>query len=208
MLPKRIRPRDAHSAGRREHSKTCAINLFSHPPTARSEVRGLPANAPAIWTTHPPTRPAPPRRRKRFYIQFPPPYIAVALGRSPPGAEFMLVHVLKSKIHRAQVTAGDVNYEGSLGIARDLMDKVGLLPYEKILCGNMANGERFETYAIPAEPGSGQVILNGATARLGKPGDRLTIMSFTEVDAAAAKSWKPQVIVLGEQNAVVSERGL
>jgi aspartate 1-decarboxylase len=120
----------------------------------------------------------------------------------------MLVHVLKSKIHRAQVTAGDVNYEGSLGIARDLMDRVGLLPYERILCGNMANGERFETYAISAEPGSGQIILNGATARLGKPGDRLTIMSFTEVDASAAKSWKPQVIVLGEKNAVASERGI
>ena len=120
----------------------------------------------------------------------------------------MLVHVLKSKIHRAQVTAGDVNYEGSLGIARDLMDKVGLLPYERILCGNMANGERFETYAIPAEPGSGQIVLNGATARLGKPGDRLTILSFTEVEASEAKSWQPQIIVLGERNKVVSERGL
>ncbi len=120
----------------------------------------------------------------------------------------MLVHVLKSKIHRARVTAGDVNYEGSLGIARDLMDKVGLLPYERILCGNMANGERFETYAIPAAAGSGQIILNGATARLGKPGDRLTIMSFTEVDVAEAKSWHPRVIVLGEQNAVLHERGI
>ena len=120
----------------------------------------------------------------------------------------MMRELLKSKIHRAQVTAGDVNYEGSLGIARDLMDKVGLLPYERILCGNMANGERFETYAIAAEPGSGQIILNGATARLGKPGDRLTIMSFTEVGPEEAKSWKPQVIVLGEKNAVVSERGI
>ena len=120
----------------------------------------------------------------------------------------MLVHLLKSKIHRAQVTAGDVNYEGSLGIARDLMDKIGMLPYERILCGNMANGERFETYAIPAEPGSGQISLNGATARLGKPGDRLTIMSFAEVESAEAKSWKPRVIVLGEKNAVVNERGI
>jgi len=117
----------------------------------------------------------------------------------------MLVHVLKSTIHRAQVTAGNVEYEGSLGIARDLMDKVGLFPYERILCGNMANGARFETYAIPAEAGSGQIILNGATARLGKAGDRLTIMSFTEVDAAQAKSWKPQVIVLGEKNVVAKK---
>ena len=119
----------------------------------------------------------------------------------------MLVHVLKSKIHRAQVTAGDVNYEGSLGIARDLMDKVGLFPYEKILCGNMANGERFETYAIAAKAGSGDIVLNGATARLGKAGDRLTIMSFTEVKLAKVKKWKPRVIVLGEKNQVVSERG-
>ena len=115
----------------------------------------------------------------------------------------MLIHVLKSKIHRARVTAGDVDYEGSLGIARDLMDKAGLLPYERILCGNMANGERFETYAIAAERGSGQIILNGATALLGKPGDRLTIMSFAEVDAEEAESWKPQVIVLGEGNIIL-----
>ena len=115
----------------------------------------------------------------------------------------MLIHVLKSKIHRAQVTAGDVQYEGSLGIDRDFMDKVGLLPYERILCGNMANGERFETYAIAAERGSGQIILNGATALLGKRGDRLTIMSFAEMELVEAESWKPQVIVLGEGNAIV-----
>jgi aspartate 1-decarboxylase len=120
----------------------------------------------------------------------------------------MLVHVLKSKIHRAQITAGDVNYEGSLGISRDLMDKVGLLPYERILCGNTANGERFETYAIAAAPGMGHIILNGATALLGKAGDRITIMSFCEVDLAAAKSWQPQIIVLGEKNAVIDERGI
>jgi len=115
----------------------------------------------------------------------------------------MMIHVLKSKIHRARVTAGDVDYEGSLGIARDLLDEAGLLPYERILCGNMANGERFETYAIPAKRGSGQIILNGATALLGKPGDRLTIMSFAEVDAEEAESWKPQVIVLGEDNTIL-----
>jgi aspartate 1-decarboxylase len=119
----------------------------------------------------------------------------------------MLIHILKSKIHRAQVTAGNVNYEGSLGIDQDLMDKVGLLPYERILCGNMANGERFETYAIPAKRGSRQIILNGATAQLGKSGDRLTIMSFTEIEQARAGTWKPRVVVLGEKNAVVDERG-
>ncbi len=120
----------------------------------------------------------------------------------------MLVHLLKSKLHRAQVTAANLNYEGSMTIDRDLMDKVGLLPYEKILCSNMANAARFETYAIPGERGSGQIVLNGAAAHLGKPGDRLTIMSFTEIEAGEAKFWKPHVIVLGDNNAVVAERGI
>jgi aspartate 1-decarboxylase len=120
----------------------------------------------------------------------------------------MLVYLLKSKIHRAQVTASNLDYEGSMTIARDLMDKVGLFPYERILCSNMANAARFETYAIPGERGSGQIILNGAAAHLGKPGDRLTIMSFTQIDEAEAKFWKPHVIVLGEGNAIINERGL
>ena len=120
----------------------------------------------------------------------------------------MQVHLLKSKIHRAQVTDAHVNYEGSLTIAADLMEKVGLFPYEKILCSNLANGHRFETYAIPGEPGSKKIVLNGATAHLGKPGDRLTIMSYTTADSTQAKLWQPQVIVLGEENAIVQERGI
>ncbi len=120
----------------------------------------------------------------------------------------MLVHLLKSKIHRAQITAGNLQYEGSLSIDRDLMDRAGLLPYEKILCSNMANAARFETYAIPGERGSGEIVLNGPAAHLGKPGDRLTIMSFTEVEGAEAKFWKPHVIVLGENNRIVDDRGV
>ena len=120
----------------------------------------------------------------------------------------MQIHLLKSKIHRAQVTASSLDYEGSLTIATDLMEKVGLVPYERVLCSNLANGERFETYAIPGERGSGAIILNGATAHLGKVGDRLTIMSYTEVDEALAKKWAPRVIVLGEKNAISDERGI
>lgn len=120
----------------------------------------------------------------------------------------MLIHVLKSKIHRARVTGGNVNYEGSLSIDRSLMDKVGFVPYERILAGNMANGERFETYVIPGEQDSGDIVLNGATAHLGKPGDLLTIMSFTEIDVTHAKFWNPRVIVLGDNNAIVNERGV
>jgi aspartate 1-decarboxylase len=120
----------------------------------------------------------------------------------------MLVHLLKSKIHRAQVTAANVGYEGSMTIDRDLMDRAGLLPYERILCSNMANAQRFETYAIPGERGAGEIVLNGAAAHLGKAGDRLTIMSFTEVNADEAKFWKPRVIVLDEKNAIIIERGI
>jgi len=122
--------------------------------------------------------------------------------------EPMQVLLLKSKIHRARVTAGNVEYEGSLAIDQDLMDKAALLPYEKVLCGNMANGARWETYAIPAPRGSRAIILNGAVAHLGKPGDRITIMSFTWVDKAKARKWKPRVIVLGAQNEILDERGV
>ena len=115
----------------------------------------------------------------------------------------MQVHILKSKIHRAQVTSSSLDYEGSMTIAADLMDQAGLLPYERILCGNLANGARFETYAIPGERGSGQIQLNGATAHLGNIGDRLTIMSYAMVEANEARKWQPKVIVLGEKNAVI-----
>ena len=67
----------------------------------------------------------------------------------------MLVHLLKSKIHRAAVTAASLDYEGSLTVAEDLMEQVGFLPYERVLCSNLANGERFETYLIPGPRGSG-----------------------------------------------------
>lgn len=120
----------------------------------------------------------------------------------------MLVHILKSKIHRAQVVGANVQYEGSMTIDEDLMDKVGLLRYERILCSNMGNAARFETYAIPGRRGSGDIILNGAAAMLGKPGDRLTIMSFTEMELSQAKTWTPRIIVLGEANKITNERGI
>lgn len=120
----------------------------------------------------------------------------------------MQVHLLKSKIHRAQITDAHLDYEGSLTISSDLMEKAGLYPFERILCSNLANGHRFETYAIPGRHGTGEIILNGATAHLGEPGDRLTIMSYTFVEEPLAKRWQPRVIVLGEANAIINERGI
>lgn len=120
----------------------------------------------------------------------------------------MQLHLLKAKIHRAEVTGASLDYEGSLTIAMDLMEKVGLLPFERILCSNLTNGNRFETYAIPGERGSRSILLNGATAHLGKAGDRLTIMSFAMISEAEAQAWQPRVIVMGPNNLVLNERGL
>ncbi len=112
----------------------------------------------------------------------------------------MRIHLLKSKILRAIVTDSSLHYEGSLEIDAALMDRVGLVRYEKILVGNIDNGERFETYAIPAESGSGRISLNGAAAHKGKIKDRLVIISFAEVEAEEAPSFKPQTITIGEDN--------
>jgi aspartate 1-decarboxylase len=116
------------------------------------------------------------------------------------------ISLLKSKIHRAVVTGADVNYEGSLGISADLAELVELEEYERILVGNMMNGERFETYVIYAARGHGTIALNGAVAHLGKPGDILTIMSFGSFDPAEVGTHRPKVIVLGEKNEVLRQK--
>lgn len=120
----------------------------------------------------------------------------------------MQIHVLKSKIHRATVTAASLDYEGSLSIDTALLEKVGLHVHERVLCSNLANGNRFETYVIPGERGSGAIVLNGATAHLGRVGDRLTIMSYATIDETLVRKWRPRVIVLGEGNAILDERGV
>jgi aspartate 1-decarboxylase len=101
-----------------------------------------------------------------------------------------------------------LKYEGSLTISGDLMDECGLQEYEKILCGNMANGNRFETYAIRGKEGAGEIILNGAVSHLGKRGDVLTIMNFAAFGKQAAKKWRPKVVVLGKGNKIVDRRGI
>jgi len=115
----------------------------------------------------------------------------------------MRIHLLKSKILRAKATDAQLHYEGSLEIDAALMEKVGLLQYEKILVGNITNGKRFETYAIPASPGSGIISLNGAAAHKGEVGDLLVILSFAEVEAEKASSWKPKTITLAGDNKTI-----
>lgn len=115
----------------------------------------------------------------------------------------MLLNLLKSKILRACVTETRLDYEGSLAIDENFMDAVGLLQYEKILVGNIANGKRFETYAIPAPRGSKMISLRGAAAHLGAVGDLLVIMSFAQVDEKEVSSFKPKTITLSNGNSEI-----
>jgi len=113
--------------------------------------------------------------------------------------------LLKSKIHRATVTGASLHYEGSLTISSDLAALVDLREYEKILVGNLNNGARFETYVIYGEPREGVIELNGATAHLGKIGDRITIMNLARYSAEEAANHQPRIIVLDEKNQIIRQ---
>jgi aspartate 1-decarboxylase len=112
----------------------------------------------------------------------------------------MMIQILKSKLHRACVTAGHVDYEGSLTVSEDLMEAVGFLPYEKILVGNITNGKRFETSLIAGKRGEGTICLNGGCAHRGKPGDLLTIMSFASIPVGDAATHQPRKATLATGN--------
>ena len=114
--------------------------------------------------------------------------------------------MLSGKIHFARLTACELDYEGSLEIDPELLAEAGILPYEKILVVNQTNGQRLETYAIPGPRGSRQFCLNGAAARCGYPGDRLTVMSFAMMTPEEAAVFAPQVAVLDEQNRIASRK--
>jgi len=105
----------------------------------------------------------------------------------------MTVQLLKAKLHRIRVTEADLDYEGSLSLDPDDMEAVGILPYEKILCADVENGNRFETYAIEGRRGSHVCCLNGAAAHQGKVGDRLIVMAFARMTLEEAAGWRPKV---------------
>ena len=118
----------------------------------------------------------------------------------------MQLELLKGKIHRARLTACDVDYEGSLEIDIDYLNAAGILPYEKILVVNATNGNRLETYAIPGPAGSGTFCLNGAAAHRGAVGDIVTIMCFAYFTEEESKTHLPKVVVLDENNTIVAKR--
>lgn len=106
----------------------------------------------------------------------------------------MLLTVLKSKIHCARVTEANLNYMGSITIDEDLMDAAGMLEGEQVHIVNNNNGERFVTYIIKGERGSGQICLNGAAARLVQPDDVVIIMAYAQMSPEEARAFRPVVI--------------
>ena len=106
----------------------------------------------------------------------------------------MQLQMLKSKIHRVTVTEANLNYIGSITIDQDLMDAADILPGERVFIVDNNNGERFDTYAIAGERGSGMICLKGAAARKVHPGDVVIIMAYALMDADEARTFKPSVI--------------
>lgn len=110
--------------------------------------------------------------------------------------------MLKSKIHRATVTDSNLNYEGSLTVDSVLMKEVDLDPFERVFVYNINNGERFETYVIKGEAGSGVIGLNGAAARKGLVGDLIIIVSYAMYSPEELVDYRPRIVVLDADNHV------
>ena len=114
--------------------------------------------------------------------------------------------LLSAKIHNCTLTAANINYVGSISIDEVLLKKAGIFPYEQVQVVNIANGERFITYAIPAPANSGAIELNGAASRLGIIGDRLIIMTYGQFTIEELKCYSPTVVIVGEKNQLLEVR--
>ncbi len=112
----------------------------------------------------------------------------------------MDINMLKCKIHNATVTEADLNYVGSITIDSNLLDKCGLLEYEKVQVVNNNNGARIETYTFRGEPGSGIICLNGAAARHFEIGDTVIIMAYAQLSEEEAKQHRPTVVLVDGEN--------
>lgn len=110
--------------------------------------------------------------------------------------------MLRAKLHKATITEADLNYEGSLTIDKDLLDAVGIIPFERVKVYNINNGERFDTYAIEGEAGSGVIGLNGAAARKGMIGDLIIIVTFGFYASEQLDGYHPQIALLDENNKI------
>jgi aspartate 1-decarboxylase len=118
----------------------------------------------------------------------------------------MIRTLLFAKIHRATVTAANVNYVGSITIDKDLLKATGIREYERVQVVDVENGSRLETYVIEGPAGSGAIELNGAAARLVSIGDKVIIMAYAMVEEPLPEVWEPTVLIMGEGNRVVETR--
>lgn len=114
----------------------------------------------------------------------------------------MQITLLKCKLHRVRVTHAELGYEGSCAIDVRLLEAAGIREYEQIQIYNLANGERFTTYAMPAEPGSGIISINGAAAHKAKPGDEVIVCAYTTLDEQQAARFKPRLVYVDAGNRV------
>lgn len=114
----------------------------------------------------------------------------------------MTIQMLKGKIHRATVVQAELDYVGSITVAPELMEAAGILEYEKVQIVDIENGNRFETYTIEGEPGSGMVCLNGAAARMVQVGDHIIIMSYCDMTPEEAKGHRPKVVFVDGKNQI------
>ncbi len=114
----------------------------------------------------------------------------------------MEITLLKAKLHKAVVTHSELEYEGSCAIDGRLLEAAGILEYEQIQIYNLANGERFTTYAIRAEEGSGIISVNGAAAHKANPGDRVIICAYARMTPAEAAGFRPRLVYLDETNRI------
>ncbi len=112
--------------------------------------------------------------------------------------------MMHGKIHRATVTDANIDYVGSITLDPDLHDAAGILPYEKVQVVDIDNGARFETYVISGDRGSGQVILNGAAARLVQKGDKVIVIAYAEMEDEEARRLTPRVVLVDDSNRPVT----
>ena len=114
----------------------------------------------------------------------------------------MYLKMLKGKIHRAVVKQAELNYVGSITVDPVLMQAAGVLEYENVQIVDIENGNRFETYTIAGEPGSGMICLNGAAARMVQTGDKIILMAYAQVTPEEASELRPTVLFVDEKNKV------
>lgn len=113
------------------------------------------------------------------------------------------ITILKSKLHSGTVTGTDTRYEGSIVVDEALMEEVGFYEFEKVLVANVNTGDRFETYVIKGVRGSGEIQLNGPTARLGQVGDQVIVFAFVSIPEEDVKNFSPKIVLLDGKNRVV-----